>query len=186
MKKYMSTKVLLLIVLFINALVIISNFIYVTPSIVLKSEPFSKERTDDVEEIKALEAIVAKGWATGDARMMASAYTDDADYVTFNGEWLKGKQAIIDTHQSLFDGVLKGSSLADREIKAIRFLTENVALVHVTGSVKQKWREKPAKSRKSIQTLVAIKKDGIWKFATFHNTRVSRISLWDAIIMSFK
>jgi hypothetical protein len=36
-------------------------------------------------------------------------------------------------------------------------------------------KTKPSPERDSIQTLVAVRRDGVWRFAAFHNTRVRPI-----------
>ncbi|QNL48208.1 SgcJ/EcaC family oxidoreductase [Olivibacter sp. SDN3] len=185
MKKYITFKTGFITLLTINMLIIAANYIYVTPPINNTTLPLPEGKTNDVKEIMALEKLSAAGWAAGDGEMLASVYTDRADYVTFNGEWLQSKKEIDLVHQDLFDGVLKGSSIENREVRSIRFITDSVALVHMTGAVKHKGRKRPAKSRASIQTLVALKTAGEWKFTAFHNARISRISLWEGIKMSF-
>ena len=185
MKKYITFKTGFIILLAINVLIVVANYIYVTPPIIVESQPLPTGKDEDIEAIKNLEKVSADGWAAGDGKLMASVYTEKADYVTFNGEWLKSRKEIDLLHQELFDGVLEGSSIANREIRNIRFLTDRVAIVHVTGAVKQKGKKDPAKSRDSIQTLVALKTDGKWALTAFHNARISRVSLWDGIKMSF-
>lgn len=185
MKKLLSIKSLLIVVLFVNAIVILFHYIYVTPEPKIINYELPKDRLEDVKAIKRLENINAEGWAEGDGEKMASVFTLDADYITFNGDWLKGNQEIAEVHQELFDGVLEGSSLANRNIRSIRFIGDDVAILHMTGAVLQEGRNEPAKSRNSIQTLVAQKENNLWKFVAFHNARISRISLWDGIMMSF-
>jgi hypothetical protein len=46
--------------------------------------------------------------------------------------------------------------------------------VHATGSTIFPGETEPRPSRESIQTLVAVLRDGEWKFTAFHNTRVVR------------
>ncbi|MFC3199318.1 SgcJ/EcaC family oxidoreductase [Parapedobacter deserti] len=185
MKKYTTFKTGFIALVTINTLIIIANNIYVTPPINIRTQQLPAGRANDIDAIKALEQLSAEGWAEGNGKKMASVYTDRADYVTFNGEWLQSRREIDSLHQELFDGVLKGSSIENRKIQSIRFLTDSVAVVHITGAVKHKGAKKPAKSRDSIQTLIAWKNDGKWKFTAFHNARISRVSLWEGIMMSF-
>lgn len=185
MKKYITFKVCFIILLTINMLIIVANYIYVTPPITIRTQALPEGKDQDIVAIKALEKLSAEGWAEGDGEKMASVYTDRADYVTFNGEWLQSRYEIDSLHQELYDGVLEGSSIENRMIQSIRFLTDSVAIVHITGAVKHKGSKKPAKSRDSIQTLVAWKTGGQWKFTAFHNARISRVSLWEGIKMSF-
>jgi len=71
--------------LIITGLIILSNFIYVTPPIEIADEPLPKERQDDIQKIKELEQLTATGWANGNRAQLASAFTENADYITFNG-----------------------------------------------------------------------------------------------------
>lgn len=183
MKKFITFKTGFIVLLSINALVILAHFIYLTPPITISSELLPQDRAADVQAILELEQTAADGWAAGDGALMASVYTEQADYVTFLGDRLQSRAAIASVHQALFDNALKGSSLANREVRSIRFLADSVALIHVTGAVKTAGRKEPKKSRASIQTMVAVKHDGGWKFTAFHNTRIRRLSLWDAIGM---
>ena len=45
-------------------------------------------------------------WNRGDAAGYASLFTDDADFVAWNGSRGRGRQAIEDAHRRLFDGPL--------------------------------------------------------------------------------
>lgn len=176
---------LFIALLIINIGVIVFHFIKVTPPVIIEDKPFSKGKEQDIESILRLKDKMAAGWAAGNGAQYAIPFTNNADYVTFNGEWLSGSRAIAESHQKLFDTVLKGSTLENMQVRSIRFVSEEVAVVHMTGAVRQKGRKKPPASRSSLQTLTAIKEMGIWKFTSFHNTRISRISLWDGIVMSF-
>jgi uncharacterized protein (TIGR02246 family) len=185
MKKTLIIKSLFIIVLSLNAIIILFQFIYVTAEPEIHNYDFPQDRTEDLQEIQRLENINAEGWAEGNGAKMASVFTSDADYVTFNGEWLKGREEIAKVHQELFDGVLQGSSLANRNIRSIQFIADSIAMIHMTGAIRQKGKREPAKSRNSIQTLVAKKENNEWKFVAFHNARIKRISLWEGIMMSF-
>src|SRR5690554_1022698 len=138
MKEILSTKTLLILILSVNGLVILCQFIYVTPEPIINNYEFAESSIEDVQAIRQLEQINAEGWAEGNGVKMASVFASDADYITFNGEWLKGNEEIAKVHQELFDGVLKGSSLANRNIRSMQFITDNVAMIHMTGSVLQK------------------------------------------------
>jgi hypothetical protein len=46
---------------------------------------------------------------------------------------------VVDSHDSLFRGVLTGSALVG-EVESIRFISPDVAVVHAFGSVLMPWR----------------------------------------------
>jgi hypothetical protein len=47
-----------------------------------------------------------------------------------------------------------------------------VAVVHLTGSVVEGWRQQLRRRRLSRQTMVMVRRDGRWQVTAFHNTRV--------------
>lgn len=139
-------------------------------------------RPDDAAEIRALTAGLADAWNAGDGAAFAAAFTEDCDYVTFNGERHRGRAAVAESHQRLFDTHLKGSRLFVEEVET-RPLDAATMLVHMTGNSALANQEKPPRSRRSIQTLVAVWRDGRWQFAAFHNTRIFEITPLRAILM---
>ncbi len=108
--------------------------------------------------------------AWGDADAYASVFTEDADYVAFDGTHAKGRRAIAESHRPLFERFLKGSRLFG-ESSAIRFLTPDVALIHSKGAVLRAGQQRPSRGRMSVQTLVAVKHADGWCLAAFQNTR---------------
>src|SRR5262249_51644415 len=78
--------------------------------------------------------------------------------------------AIAAGHQPLFEGFLRGSRLANLGA-TLRFLTPDVALIHSKGAVVLARQKRPAHRRLSVQTLVAVKRQGAWCLAAFQNTR---------------
>ncbi len=111
-----------------------------------------------------------QSWGNGDGYAYAEHFTEDCDYIAFNGTHYKGREENAIVHQQLFDTWLKGTRLTG-EINSIRFLTPEVALVYSTGGMLMTKRSTQAR-RPSIQTLVAVKKDGVWRFTAFHNCRI--------------
>jgi len=176
---------LFIALLIINIGVIVFHFIKVTPPVIIEDKVFPRGKEQDIESILRLKDEMAAGWASGNGARYAIPFTSNADYVTFNGQWLSGSKAIAESHQQLFDTVLKGSTLDNMQVRGIRFISDEIAIVHMTGTVRQKGKKKPPASRSSLQTLTAVKEMDEWKFTSFHNTRISRISLWDGIVMSF-
>ncbi|NOK08494.1 SgcJ/EcaC family oxidoreductase [Corallococcus exercitus] len=110
-------------------------------------------------------------WRRGDAQAYADCFTEDMDYVVFDGSHLKGRKANAEAHQALFDGVLRGS-VPEGKVTSLRFLGPDVALIHAVGAIKLRWQRKANASRQSIQTLVAVKREGAWSFSAFQNTRI--------------
>jgi uncharacterized protein (TIGR02246 family) len=128
-------------------------------------------QTTDDEDIRALWVRACDAWAHGDARAYGETFTPDVDYVPYDGSLTRGRQAVVDSHDRLFRGVLAGSALVG-EVESIRYAHPDVAIVHTMGSVLMPWRSKLPKRRVSRQTVVAVRTGDGWRFTALHNTRV--------------
>jgi uncharacterized protein (TIGR02246 family) len=132
------------------------------------------ERSADERAIRDLFQRLLEDWGRGDGGAYGSRFSEDADYVAFDGSRTTGREAIADSHQELFDKYLEGSRLTGR-IESVKFLGPDAALVHATGNTLMRGKSKPSPERYSIQTLVAVREDDGWRFAAFHNSRVRPI-----------
>jgi uncharacterized protein (TIGR02246 family) len=141
--------------------------------VILESEPVNSKASDGAA-IRQLFQNMITSWNKGDGEAYAAQFTEDSDYIAFDGTHFKGRKANAENHQKLFDSFLKGSTLEGQRVTDLRFLTPDVALLHMMGTVKLKWQKKPAPGRFSIQTMVAVKQNGEWKFAAFHNSRIQK------------
>jgi uncharacterized protein (TIGR02246 family) len=110
------------------------------------------------------------GWNRGSGEAFASPFAEDGDLVGFDGTHLKGRQEIASFHQQLFDTYVKGTRLVGK-IRSVRFLTSDVALMHVVGGTIMAGQTDIEPERNSVQTLVATKNRGEWRLAAFQNTR---------------
>lgn len=142
------------------------------------------QRADEQTLRDLLQALLAR-WAAGDAEGYAALFTPDADYVAFDGVNQKGRAAIVAGHQPLFSRWLKGSRLVG-EATDIRFLAPDVALLHVTGNTVLAGKSSPTPERASTQTMVAVKREGEWRFTAFHNTRLRPIGAGVGSIIAWR
>jgi uncharacterized protein (TIGR02246 family) len=127
--------------------------------------------TSDDEEIRAIWARACDAWTHGDAHAYGETFTADVDYVPYDGSLVRGRGAVVDSHDRLFRGVLAGSALVG-EVESIRYVHPDVAIVHTMGSVLMPWRSKLPERRLSRQTVVAVRTGDGWRFTALHNTRV--------------
>lgn len=125
----------------------------------------------DEAAIRALFDRSNRAWAAGDAHAYAAVFAEDADYVTWFGQHLKGREAIEASHAPVFAKYLKGTHL-DGEITGLRFLTPDVAVVHGRGAV-VKGRRRRGRFNTKVNIYVAVRRAGEWSFAAFHNTKYS-------------
>ena len=116
------------------------------------------------ESVKQLET----GWNTKSGALFAKPFAEDADYVVINGRYLKGRAEIQAAHQQIFDTVYKDTKIT-LNVKQIRFLRADVAVVHVNGH-----RDGPTNelNQDAMLTLMMTKEKDGWVIAAFQNTAV--------------
>ena len=110
------------------------------------ASPLSEaEITANEAAVRALYQQLIEAW--GDTDTYAALFTEDGDYIAFDGSHARGRTEIARAHRPLFEGILKGSRLVEVGIPVeVRFLSPDVA-------------------------LVAVKQEDRWLFAAFQNTR---------------
>ncbi|GAB3694278.1 SgcJ/EcaC family oxidoreductase [Spirosoma flavus] len=144
-------------------------------------------KTDEETAIRQVFDNLAVAWNAGDANAFGQNLTDDCDYVTFAGQHIKGRQENEKIHDELFHSwALHGSTMhTGTSTPSISFLSETVALMHSTGTIKLRFQKEPPLDRLSIQTTVLIKENGTWKIRAFHNCRIQKPGLFQRLMMSF-
>ena len=118
------------------------------------------------ENVKQL----VSGWNTRSGALFATPFGEDADYVVINGNYIKGRVAIEQGHQRIFDTVYKDTTLT-LEVKQIRFLRSDIAVVHVSGRLEGPKDDTHA----AMITMVMTKEKQGWKIAAFQNTAIVSI-----------
>ncbi|MDI3402359.1 SgcJ/EcaC family oxidoreductase [Streptomyces cavernicola] len=128
------------------------------------------------EQITQLFQRFMQAWTDNDAVTFGACFTEDADYVSYDGTRAVGRVALQDNHERLFRGVLAGSALVG-DLESIRQVTADVALVHGTASVLMPWRSELPARRLSRQTLVVVRTEAGWRISALHNGRVRPVTL---------
>jgi uncharacterized protein (TIGR02246 family) len=117
-------------------------------------------------------------WNDGDAAGYASLFTDDADFVAWNGSHGRGRQAIEDAHRRLFDGPLAGSRMVlfddnaeSAPPESLRFVRPDVAVMVIAGVVTLAGQSATGPDHEAVQTFVLSRNGTGWRVAAFQNTR---------------
>jgi uncharacterized protein (TIGR02246 family) len=131
-------------------------------------------RQADETAIRAMYQQTLEAWNAGDGFAFAGPMALDADFIAFDGTRFTGRDEVGAFHDPLLKTHLRGTRLVGRVI-SLRFLSEDVALLHVEGGTIMRGASRPHLGRDSVQTLVAHKRAGVWEFAAFQNTRVRPI-----------
>ena len=134
----------------------------------------SDSRAGEEASIRILYQQMMEGWNKGSGNDFAAPFTDDSDFVGFDGTYLKGCQEIASFHQELFDRFVKGSRLVGK-IRSIRFLSPDIAIMIAVGGTVMAGQSDIEPERNSIHTLAAVKRDSKWQFTAFQNSRAQFI-----------
>lgn len=125
----------------------------------------------DQAEVRALLQRLLDAWKKNDGDAFAAEFAEDGDLIMFNGMHTRGRVQIALVMQTLFDTILKESSVA-ANVKDLRLLNADTALLVTLGGVLMLGETKVPPERHAIQTFVLTRIDGKWQCASFQNTRI--------------
>lgn len=124
----------------------------------------------DGDAIVAIHQQMIDAWNAGDGASFADVFTEDADFVVFEGAHLKGRREIASFNQRTFDTVMKESRLQG-EVKFVRVLSPVFAVMHSVVRVTLPGNKKASPGRDSMQLTVVGKRDGRWRGEGLMNAR---------------
>jgi uncharacterized protein (TIGR02246 family) len=133
------------------------------------------EKELETAAIKEATQHLYTAFETLDFKAAAYYLTEDCDYITFNGQHIKGREAYIRMHENLMNNfVFRGAKL-EGHIEDIRFINDTTAIVIATGAIRFRWQRQTPKNRQSINTSVWIQtSEGEWRMTSFHNSRIKK------------
>lgn len=121
------------------------------------------------EPVQQLLRRMADTWNDGDAAGYAELFTEDADYITFFGLRMRGRNEIEEGHRALFRMPIKLAPYAgDADLRS---LADGAMLIIAGGSSTVDGKADP--TRDSVISMTAVETGDGWRFASFQNTRVS-------------
>lgn len=126
-------------------------------------------RAEDEAAIRAIITGLAEAWTRGDAKAWSEPFVEYADFTVWNGRQIQGRDAITSGHEQIFSTVYKETKQR-LDVRRIRFLRGDVAVVHVEGSVVKKAEEFPA-TPQVVPVFVMTKENGRWRIVAFQNTK---------------
>jgi uncharacterized protein (TIGR02246 family) len=128
------------------------------------------KRISDEDAIRAIHQQMIDAWNMSSGVAFAAPFTDDADFVAFEGTHLQGRQEITAVHQQAFDTVVKGSRL-ESEVKFVRFLSPQSAVMHSVVRVTLPGHAAASPGRDSMQLFLVTNRDGDWRAGPVLNGR---------------
>jgi uncharacterized protein (TIGR02246 family) len=126
--------------------------------------------SEDEAAIRAVIANLSDAWTKADAKLWGDQFAEDADFTAWTGGSVKGREAITRGHEEVFHVFYPGTKQR-LNVRSIRFLRNDVAVVHVEANVVKKEEEFPS-TPQSVPVLVLTKEKGKWQIVVFQNTMI--------------
>jgi uncharacterized protein (TIGR02246 family) len=108
-----------------------------------------------------------------DAHAVAALCTEDVDFIVIGGEDIRGRNAVIEHLQPLFNGRLKTMDRS-AEVQEVRFLRPDVAIV--VGNYESRGVTRPDGSAvppaKGVYDWVVVRRAGQWRIALWHEANL--------------
>ena len=104
-----------------------------------------------------------QAWEAADATAFGQLFTEDATYVIWSGDVLRGRPEIEQAHRDLF---ARGATTMNFAIVDTRFIGTDATVVLTAGGIGSVDYDK-------LQTLVMTRSNDDWMIAAFHNTAMS-------------
>ena len=138
-------------------------------SITLCTTTLFAQNEQDEKEVRNLFKTLQEGWNTGSGETFASSFAEPHDFIVWNGYYFKENtiQKNAETHQWIFNTIYKDTQLL-YTIDKVKFLSNDIALMHVLGAVTAQNSSRP-KDPQVLISIIAQKTNGEWKIVSFHN-----------------
>lgn len=107
-------------------------------------------------------------WNSLDAKGMASLFAKDGSIVGFDGSQMNGKMQMESEIGQIFAHHRTASYVG--KIREIRLLRKDVVLLRAVAGMVQKGEKEIDQEVNAIQSLVAVKDNGMWLISLFQNT----------------
>ena len=132
---------------------------------------FLSAQNKDEEAIHNLISTLETGWNNTSGVTFSSAFADVHDYIGADGMYYSNftKKGNEDAHQKIFDGVAK-NSIIKLTVEKVTFFRKDLAQIIAVGANYEKGSN-PPEDPGIIMTVIAQKKNNVWKIISFHNHR---------------
>ena len=125
----------------------------------------AQERSDDVTAVRAVVASYVDARERRDARALAALFTDDADQLVSNGEWRRGRDAVVSGGLA---SSARTSGARTIEVETVRFVSPEVAVAdgryEIAGAA-------GAPPRRMWTTFVLARRGSAWRISAIRNMR---------------
>ncbi|WP_421773392.1 YybH family protein [Gracilimonas sp.] len=128
----------------------------------------------EVSKPEQIAALFTDAWMKRDADMLASLFTEDAEFVNVVGLWWHNRDDIKEAHAYGFNKIFGESDLVLRESR-VKYLSDDIAVVYARMRLKNQTPNGEVNTpslRQNIFTFVVQKMESSWKCVSAHNTDI--------------
>ncbi len=122
----------------------------------------------DEQAVRGLYRRLLEGWNARDAEAMAAPFAVDCAVIGFDGSQMSGRDEVAATMATIFADHLTAEYVA--LVRDVRFLTPDVAILRADTGLLPRGQPDLNLALNARQTMVAARRDGIWRIALFQNT----------------
>jgi len=137
---------------------------------------FSQDHAKDEAAINKQVDAMVYSWNHHNYDDLKNYATEDTDWVNVVGMWWKGRKQSQFAHQAYHNTFFK-TSVMEKTSVAIRFITKDVAIAHVTwhfsGGEPTPDGKKPEPTD-DLSTLVFVKRGGKWLLTAGENVHIDK------------
>jgi uncharacterized protein (TIGR02246 family) len=132
-----------------------------------ETSPLPEPSTDE-QAVRGLYRRLLDGWNARDAEAMAAPFAEDCQVIGFDGSQMFGRAEMAATMAAIFADHLTAEYVA--LVRGVRFLTPDVAILRADTGLLPRGQSDLNPSLNARQTVVAVRRDDVWRIALFQNT----------------
>lgn len=136
----------------------------------MSSQTYRPQNSPSPDEIEVRELYrqMLEGWNKRDAGAFAVPFAEDGESIGFDGSQLVGKTEIVTTLQQIFADHPTAPYVS--KVKSVTLLSPEVAILRAISGMVPPGQTDINPAVNTLQTLIAIKRDGQWRILLFQNT----------------
>jgi len=120
------------------------------------------------QAIRDLYHALLDRWNSGDASGMAELLSANGNVVGFDGSQMNGRAEMAATLGKIFAEHATAAYISI--VREVRFVSDHVAILRAVVGMVPPGKADINPAVNAVQSIVAVREDGEWRIALFHNT----------------
>ncbi len=132
------------------------------------AQPMKNQFSKDEEAVRGLYRDLLDAWNKRSANQFAAQFEDVCNVVGFDGSLMNGRREIEAELSRIFADHVTAAYVGI--VREVRFLTPEVALLRAVAGMVPPGQSDINPAVNTIQSLVAVKREGRWRITLYQNT----------------